>query len=92
MAKRKRTKGQKTKDRATWTPLKTWGDPEGLAVLAPHVTPIVLLLNDANIKFNMSTIYYCLYYLVTFTRKGEILKIYLKIRIACLQVPENVTA
>ena len=35
--------------------------------------------------------YYFLYYLVTFTRKGEILKIYLKIRIACLQVPENVT-
>ena len=35
---------QKTKDRATRTPLKTESAPEGLEVVAPHVAPIVLLL------------------------------------------------
>jgi hypothetical protein len=62
MAKRKRTKEQtnndlqnstqKTKDRATRVPLKTEGNagaPEGLAVHVPHVTPVVLQLNDTNI-------------------------------------------
>ena len=42
----------KTKDRATRPPLKTGvnaGAPEGLAVPAPHVTPIVLLLNYTSI-------------------------------------------
>jgi len=43
---------QKTRDRATRTPLKTGGElrySEGLAVPAPHVTPAVLLSNDTNI-------------------------------------------
>jgi len=44
---------QKTKDRTTRTPLETDGvnscAPVRLAVPAPHVTPIVLLLNDMNI-------------------------------------------
>jgi hypothetical protein len=42
----------KTKDRATRTLLKPVVDPDplaGLAVSDPLVTPIVLLLNDANI-------------------------------------------
>jgi len=43
---------QKTKDRATSTPLKQGlnsGALEGLSVPAPHVTPVLLLLNDTNI-------------------------------------------
>jgi hypothetical protein len=34
---------QKTEDRATRNPLKTGGAPEGWAVLAPPMVPIVLL-------------------------------------------------
>jgi len=56
MTKRKRTKGQtpiyKTLQRATRTLLKMGvnpGAPERLAVPAPHVTPVMLLLNDTNI-------------------------------------------
>jgi len=43
---------QKTKDRAIRTPIKPGvnsGAAEGLAVPVPHVTPVVLLLNDMNI-------------------------------------------
>jgi hypothetical protein len=40
---------QKTKDRATRSPIKTGGAPKGLAVPAPLVTPVVLLLNNTNI-------------------------------------------
>ena len=56
MAKRKRINNdlqnstQKTKDRATRTPLKQGVNscaPEGLAVLS-HITAAVLLLNDTN--------------------------------------------
>ena len=57
MAKRKSTKDQqrstkhayKAKDRVTRTPLKTGvnsGAPEGKAVPAPLVTPIVLIMNE----------------------------------------------
>jgi hypothetical protein len=58
MTKRNRTNNdlqniiQKTKDRATGTSLKTGMNscaPGGLAVSTPHVTPVVLLLNDTNI-------------------------------------------
>ena len=43
---------QNTKDRATRTLQKSGvnsGTQEGLAVPAPRVTPVVLLLNDTNI-------------------------------------------
>ena len=43
---------QKTEDRETRTPLKTGVNScvsKGLAVPAPHVAPVVLLLNDTNI-------------------------------------------
>jgi hypothetical protein len=43
---------QKTKDRATQTPQKSGVNScalKGLAVPAPHVTPVVFLLNDTNI-------------------------------------------
>ena len=43
---------QNTEDRAARTPLETGVNseaPEGLPVPAPHVTPVVLLLNDTNI-------------------------------------------
>ena len=43
---------QKTKNQATWTPLKTLVNsdaPEGLALPAPHATPVVLLLSVTNI-------------------------------------------
>ena len=43
---------QKSKDRATQTSLKTGvnsGILEGLAVPAPHMTPVVLLLSNTNI-------------------------------------------
>jgi regulator of sirC expression with transglutaminase-like and TPR domain len=48
MAKRKRTNNdlqnitQKTKNRATLKPLKPDIEPRGLAVPAPHVTPVAL--------------------------------------------------
>ena len=46
---------QKTKDSATRTPQKYGGElrfPERLAVPAPLVTPVVLMLNDTNIICN----------------------------------------
>jgi hypothetical protein len=58
MTNRKRTNKdlqniiQKTEDRETRTPLKAGVKscaPQGLAVSAPHVAPIVLLLHDTNI-------------------------------------------
>ena len=58
MTKQKRTNNdlqnttQKTKDRATQTPLNTGvksGTPDIVLVPAPHATPVVLLLNDTNI-------------------------------------------
>jgi hypothetical protein len=58
MTKDKRTNNdlqnttQKTKDRATRTPLKSGinpGAPGGLTVPVPLVTPIVLLLKDTDI-------------------------------------------
>ena len=48
---------QKTKDRATRTPLKqevTSCAREGLAVPSPRVTPVVLLLNDTNHIYKVS--------------------------------------
>jgi hypothetical protein len=50
--KQRSTKHYTTKDRGTRTPLKpavNSGAPEGLAIPAPLVTPVVLLLNDTNI-------------------------------------------
>ena len=41
---------QKIEDCATRTPIKTRGVPEGLAVPAPLVTPVVKPLNDQNIN------------------------------------------
>jgi hypothetical protein len=41
---------QKIEDCATRTPIKTRGAPEGLAVPAPLVTPVVKPLNDQNIN------------------------------------------
>jgi len=58
MKKEKRTNNdlqnitQKTQNQATLIPLKPGVNscaPEGLAVPAPHATPVVLLLNDTNI-------------------------------------------
>ena len=68
MVKRKITKGKKNdlqnitnknRDRKTRTPLKSWAElrfPERLAVPAPLVIPVVLLLNDTNIRKNTTKI------------------------------------
>ena len=61
MSKRKKVKrtnndlqntAQEIKDRAKWTTLKHMdsGAPEALAVPFLHVTPVVVLLNETNIK------------------------------------------
>jgi len=61
MSKRKRTKGQATMYKCLHRKLKIEqhephkkpgvnpGTPEGLTIPAPHVTSVVLLLNDTNI-------------------------------------------
>jgi len=40
---------QKIKDRATRIPLKSGCELRKVAVPAPHVTPVVVMVNDSNI-------------------------------------------
>jgi hypothetical protein len=53
---------QKTKDRATWTPLKTVVNscaPDELAVTAPYVAPVVLFLLQTRSVFNDNELNMC---------------------------------